>query len=69
MKDAKPYVIQRQSQRGADWRAIIYCHTLEYARKVAAIGRDRGLGVAYRAIDLSSGSEVDLLAAPLAQAA
>lgn len=56
-----PYLVERQNTNGADWRPLTRCASLEYARLIAATGLRRHIGVAYRAIDVQPGVEIDLL--------
>jgi hypothetical protein len=56
-----PYLVERQSTNGADWCPVTRCRSLEYARLIAATGLRRHIGVAYRAIHVQPGVEIDLL--------
>jgi hypothetical protein len=57
---AAAYAIERQKSGGPDWSRVTYCHSLEYARMIAAVGLQRKIGVSYRVIDLRTGVESTL---------
>jgi hypothetical protein len=63
------YLVERRSTNEAGWCPVTYCCTLDYAHKVADMGRRRHLGVDYQAIDLKTVQGIELLPEITAKAA
>ena len=49
-----PYLVERRCTTEAEWCPVTYCCSLDYARKVADVGRRHHVGVAYQVIELGT---------------
>ena len=56
-----PYLVERRCTNEAAWCPVTYCCTLDYARKIADMGRRRHIGVAYQVIELKTVQGIELI--------
>jgi hypothetical protein len=63
------YLVERRSTDETEWCPVTYCRTMDYAQRVADMGRRRHIGVAYQAIDLKTVRGIELLPEITAKAA
>ncbi len=66
---SRQYVVERQDASDAAWCRVALCRCLRYAELLAATGLRRHIGIAYRAVERSTGAETPLCAKAQATAA